>query len=244
MSLESMGLASREGRKNPWNYRGRDELGLTLAQCILQPNCVEPYEKIQRAYQFAEWFAAETMKTMWVWISVFSEMNTSGKLEKYNRDSSADGATKGMSESEIRTWHGCLYGVAHEALDEFVTEFWKQRLKYFSEVATEPPKPVETLPASAPSQSSIANPKPASAECPRGLPAKEENPEALRAVARRAVVMPILASKRWKRGRWATKAGVGKNSVYEYLNGTRTLTDQNRKAMAEALELESEDLPN
>jgi len=55
--------------------------------------------------------------------------------------------------------------------------------------------------------------------------------------------MPILASKRWKRGKWATKAGVGKNSVYEYLDGRRTLSDENRKAMAEALGLEPTDLP-
>jgi hypothetical protein len=55
--------------------------------------------------------------------------------------------------------------------------------------------------------------------------------------------MPILASKRWKRGRWATEAGVGKNSVYEYLDGRRTLTDENRKAMAEVLGLKPTDLP-
>jgi hypothetical protein len=64
-----------------------------------------------------------------------------------------------------------------------------------------------------------------------------------RAGARQAVVMPILASKRWKRGRWATEAGVGKNSVYEYLDGRRTLTDENRKAMAEVLGLKPTDLP-
>jgi len=64
-----------------------------------------------------------------------------------------------------------------------------------------------------------------------------------KAAARQAVVMPILASKRWKRGRWATEAGVGKNSVYEYLDGRRTLTDDNRKAMAEVLGLKPTDLP-
>jgi hypothetical protein len=65
----------------------------------------------------------------------------------------------------------------------------------------------------------------------------------LRAAARQAVVTPILASKRWTRGKWVTKAAVGKNSVYEYLDGRRTLTDENRKAMAEALGLEPTDLP-
>ena len=109
---------------------------LTLARCILRPNCAEPYEAIQRAYDFAEWFAAETMKTLWVWLCVFSEMNTSGKLEKDKREGrTEDGAPKGMTDSELREWHGCLSGVAHEALDEFVPEFWKERLKYFSTAA-------------------------------------------------------------------------------------------------------------
>jgi hypothetical protein len=80
--------------------------------------------------------------------------------------------------------------------------------------------------------------------------AKNESPEtgALsqvgRASARQAVVMPILRNKRWKRGRWATEAGVGKNSVYEYLHGKRNLSDENRKAMAEAIGLKPEELPD
>jgi plasmid maintenance system antidote protein VapI len=57
-------------------------------------------------------------------------------------------------------------------------------------------------------------------------------------------VLPILRKKVWKRGKWATKAGVSKNSVYEYLTGRRNLTDDNRLAMSEALELKPEDLPN
>ena len=109
---------------------------LTLARCILTPNCVEPYEAIQRAYDFAEWFAGEAIKPAWVWLCVFSEMETSGRLAKYHRDRSAeDGSPEPPSESEMREWHGCLYGVAHEALDEFVAEFWKERLKYFSTAA-------------------------------------------------------------------------------------------------------------
>ena len=120
---------------------------LILAECILTPDCAEPYEAIRRAYDFAEWFAAETMKTAWVWLCVFSEMNTSGKLEKYKREGKTeDGAPKGMSESEIREWHSCLYSVAHLALDEFVPEFWKERLKYFSSVA-------ESLKAASPATS-------------------------------------------------------------------------------------------
>jgi hypothetical protein len=109
---------------------------LTLARCILTPNCAEPREAIQRAYDFAEWFAGEAIKPAWVWLCVFAEMNTSGKLKKYHRDGSTkDAAPEGMSESEVREWHSCLYGVAHEALDEFVAEFWKERLKYFSTAA-------------------------------------------------------------------------------------------------------------
>jgi hypothetical protein len=55
--------------------------------------------------------------------------------------------------------------------------------------------------------------------------------------------MPILDQKRWRRGRWATEAGVGKNGVYEYLAGKRNLTNENRRALAEVLGLKPEDLP-
>lgn len=66
-----------------------------------------------------------------------------------------------------------------------------------------------------------------------------------RAAIRRAIVMPILNKKRWKPGRLVTKAGIGKNSVYQYLDGTRaTITDENRKAIAHALDLEPADLPD
>jgi hypothetical protein len=109
---------------------------LALARCILTPSCLEPYEAIQRAYDFAEYFAADAMKTAWIWICVFSEMNASGKLKKYKHDEKpVDGGPKGISDSEMREWHGCLFGAAHEALDEFVPEFWKERLKYLSDIA-------------------------------------------------------------------------------------------------------------
>jgi hypothetical protein len=120
---------------------------LTLARCILTPDCEQPYEAIQRAYDFAEWFAAETMKTAWVWLCVFSEMNKSRKLEKYKREErTEDGEPKKMTESEMREWHGCLSGVAQEALDEFVPEFWKERLHYFTDIArgAEPGTPTAT----------------------------------------------------------------------------------------------------
>jgi hypothetical protein len=65
-----------------------------------------------------------------------------------------------------------------------------------------------------------------------------------RSERRRAVVLPILASKSWKRSRWATRSGVGKNSAYEYLNGKRNLSIENRRAMAEELGLNPEELPD
>ena len=63
------------------------------------------------------------------------------------------------------------------------------------------------------------------------------------AQSRRDFVMPLLDKKRWKRGKWATKAGVGKNSVYEYLDGKRKLSSENRQAMAQALDVEPYQLP-
>jgi hypothetical protein len=89
------------------------------------------------------------------------------------------------------------------------------------------------------------------AEPPAGADGDETTPriasipveQAERARNRQAVVLPILAEKRWKRGRWATEAGVGKNSVYKYLDGTRKLTPENRRAMAEAIDLQAEKLP-
>lgn len=66
-----------------------------------------------------------------------------------------------------------------------------------------------------------------------------------RAARRQAVVMPILRNKRWKMGRLATNAGVGKNSVYEYLDGTTgKITHENREAIAAALGLKPEQIPD
>lgn len=71
----------------------------------------------------------------------------------------------------------------------------------------------------------------------------ERDDEKTLAQVRCAFVMPLLAKKRWKRGRWATKAGVGKNSVYEYLDGKRKLSPENREAMAQVLGVKSDELP-
>jgi hypothetical protein len=65
-----------------------------------------------------------------------------------------------------------------------------------------------------------------------------------RAGIRQGIVMPILRKKRWKRGRWATASGVSKNSVYEYLDGRRSLSTENRKAMADAIGLKPDELPD
>src|ERR1019366_385582 len=76
---------------------------------------------------------------------------------------------------------------------------------------------------------------------------KVDNKQAVaeRAVWRQAVVIPILAKKHWTQGRLATKAGVSKNSVYGYLNGTRfRISDENRTAIAETLGIEPHQLPD
>ena len=65
-----------------------------------------------------------------------------------------------------------------------------------------------------------------------------------RSERRCAVVMPILMSKGWKRGMWATKAGVSKNSAYDYLHGKRNLSFENRSALAEELGLRPEEFPD
>jgi hypothetical protein len=70
-----------------------------------------------------------------------------------------------------------------------------------------------------------------------------ENSIGGRSAKRREVLLPILASKRWTRGKWATKAGVGKNCVYDYLSGKRNPGVENRRAMADVLGLRPEDLP-
>jgi hypothetical protein len=65
-----------------------------------------------------------------------------------------------------------------------------------------------------------------------------------RAARRQAVVMPILHSKGWTPGKWATHAAVSKNSVYQYLDGTRrSITKENRQALADELGLKAEELP-
>jgi hypothetical protein len=60
---------------------------------------------------------------------------------------------------------------------------------------------------------------------------------------RKAVVKPRLDDRVWSTCRWATEAGVSKNSAYEYLKGKRRLSKDNRTAMAQVLGLNPEHLP-
>ncbi len=105
------------------------------------------------------------------------------------------------------------------AFEELAVRFEGLHAKYLSQPA-KGPDPAATKPPPLPDEEDLGN-----------------------ASARQAIVMPILTSKGWSRGKWATQAGVGKNSVYEYLDGKRQLTPENRRAMAEVLGLEPEDLP-
>ena len=61
---------------------------------------------------------------------------------------------------------------------------------------------------------------------------------------RHAFIDPILVNKGWTPGKWGTDAGVSKNMPYRYLNGTcPQLKKDDRKAMAESLNIAPEDLP-
>jgi hypothetical protein len=72
----------------------------------------------------------------------------------------------------------------------------------------------------------------------------KEDPVSDRAQRRQAFVNPILKAKPWKAGKLATVAGVSKNSVYQYLDGTRAkISDENRKAIADALGVNLVELP-
>lgn len=87
----------------------------------------------------------------------------------------------------------------------------------------------------------------ADANCSSLLRPEQDRPQEdvrERAARRQAVVVPIIKKKRWTRCRLAIEAGVGKNSVYEYLDGTRArISDGNRKAIADALDIKEQELP-
>jgi hypothetical protein len=76
-----------------------------------------------------------------------------------------------------------------------------------------------------------------------GAPAAREQVRD-RAAKRQLVVNPILEQRRWTRGRLVTESGVGKATVYGYLNGTRCwIALANRTAIADALDLKPKQLP-
>jgi hypothetical protein len=65
-----------------------------------------------------------------------------------------------------------------------------------------------------------------------------------RAARRQAVVNPALKLKRWKIGRLVTESGVGKATVYGYMNGMRSwIKKENRDAICQCLDLEVDNLP-
>jgi transcriptional regulator with XRE-family HTH domain len=57
------------------------------------------------------------------------------------------------------------------------------------------------------------------------------------------VVEPVLKLKGLSVPQWAEKAGVNQAVAYDYLNGKSDPRPANRKALAEALGLDAEDLP-
>ena len=83
-------------------------------------------------------------------------------------------------------------------------------------------------------------------EVTEGVATESSHEESIqeRSERRCAVVMPILASKRWTRGKWAARGGVGKNGVYEYLAGKRNLHLESRQALADELALKLEEFPD
>jgi hypothetical protein len=65
-----------------------------------------------------------------------------------------------------------------------------------------------------------------------------------RSSSRKAIVEPLLNSRRFLPGTWATKAGVPTSTVYDYLNGkTKRLNYDSRTCMAVALGIKEEELP-
>jgi hypothetical protein len=67
--------------------------------------------------------------------------------------------------------------------------------------------------------------------------------QAEKAAERQAVIDPKLKQKGWKPHKWAAVARVSKNSVYGYRDGKRNLSSENRTAMAAALGLTADALP-
>jgi hypothetical protein len=106
----------------------------------------------------------------------------------------------------------------------------------------------QTIPTSDAAAASPDQPRIVSSKAPAAVvPSDDRTSDAViaeRATRRQAVVNPILGQKRWKIGRLATAAGVGKATVYGYMDGTRSwISKENRKAICQSLDLELDKLP-
>jgi hypothetical protein len=66
---------------------------------------------------------------------------------------------------------------------------------------------------------------------------------AAKAGRRRIVLEPLLKAQGISAPQWADRAGVNQSVAYDYLNGKTDPRPPNRKALAEALGLDAEDLP-
>jgi hypothetical protein len=64
-----------------------------------------------------------------------------------------------------------------------------------------------------------------------------------RGADRRAVLDPILRRKGYSRSKWANVAGVDPSVVYDYMKGDSNPNPESRKALAEAIELPVDELP-
>jgi hypothetical protein len=60
---------------------------------------------------------------------------------------------------------------------------------------------------------------------------------------RKAVIMPLLDEREMTRSQWATKAGVDPSVVYDYIEGKSNPRPHNRKALADALGINLQQLP-
>ena len=92
-------------------------------------------------------------------------------------------------------------------------------------------------------QASHPSARPSVATDPMADPGLADASAIALAERRRQVVAPLLKARKWTISKWATQAGVSKNSAYEYLAGKRQLSEENRKALAEVLDLKPEALP-
>jgi hypothetical protein len=61
---------------------------------------------------------------------------------------------------------------------------------------------------------------------------------------RKLVVMPLLEQHGWTPARWTSLAGIDSSVVYDYLKGKGNPRPVLRRAMAEALEIAVDQLPD